>query len=207
MKLCPFCNAPEDKPHTTSCPTRNDKMQSGDPVYRDARPRSFQVGLEFQDYVCAQLAREHIVLQNLGSKLYQLQVGENLQGFEIKYDERCTDTGRLSIEVAEKSRDDPALPWTASGIARSDNTWLYIQGNRDIIFIFAKSWLLQYYTTAQPEITEKFGTIRTFYVPFTDAELGAARVLRPKASRSTKGIPLSVPQPQWAYADQVSQLT
>ena len=63
---------------------------------------SFQSGLEFQDFVCLRLAQEHVILQNTGSKLYQLRIGENLQGFEIKLDRRCTETGRLSIEIAEQ---------------------------------------------------------------------------------------------------------
>lgn len=147
--------------------------------YPDARPNSFGVGLEYQDFVCTLLAKENIILQNLGSKLYQLKVGENLQGFEIKYDERCTDTGRLSIEVAEKSRDDPALPWTSSGILRYDNTWLYIQGNYSVVYIFAKNWLLRYYHEKQPEIESFNGTIRRFFLPFPVADKCAAKVIRP----------------------------
>lgn len=150
------------------------------PYYPDARPRSFGVGLEFQDFVCLLLAKEHVILQNLGSKLYQLNVGENLQGFEIKYDERCTDTGRLSIEVAEKSRNDPALQWTESGIFRNDNSWLYIQGNYEVLYVFAKNWLLRYYQEKSPELVEWNGTIRRFFLPVRTAELAAAKVIRCK---------------------------
>jgi len=147
------------------------------PYYPDARPNSFQVGLEFQDYVCVLLAQDHIILQNLGSKLYQLQVGENLQGFEIKYDERCTDTGRLSIEIAEKSRNDPNLPWTPSGIMRDDNAWLYIQGNHEIIFVFAKNYLRRYFELKSPKVHENFGTVRKFYISLDNARVMAARVI------------------------------
>jgi len=138
---------------------------------------AFQVGLEYQDFVCIELAKQNIILQNIGSKLYQLTVGENLQGFEIKYDERCTDTGRLSIEVAEKSRADANLPWTPSGIMRNDNTWLYIQGNRQVAYIFAKKWLLLYLFKKKPKIEEFNGTIRRFFLPLAQAEQGAAKVL------------------------------
>lgn len=158
-------------------------MNPKQPIYPDARPQAFQVGLEYQDFVCMLLAREHIILQNIGSKMYQFKVGENLQGFEIKYDERCTDTTRLSIEVAEKSRNDPDAPWISSGIMRDDNTWLYIQGNYDTVFVFAKKWLVRYFKERKPEVEEKFGTIRTFYLPFSVAEVGAARILYPKAQR------------------------
>lgn len=149
-----------------------------DPVYPSAKSRSsFQDGLEFQDFVCSQLAARGVVLQNLSSRKYQFEIGENLQGFEIKLDARCAETGRLSIEIAEKSRDNPNLGWTPSGIMRGDNTWLYIQGNRKILFIFARQFLLNYFSTKQPEVEEKRGTIRTFYLPFEVAKKHAARVL------------------------------
>lgn len=149
-----------------------------EPLYPNAKsPTAFQDGLEFQDFVCEQLARRGVVLQNLSSKKYQLQIGENLQGFEIKLDDRCTDTQRLSIEVFEKTRDDPTLEWTPSGILRGDNSWLYIQGNRKILFVFAKRWLLNYYNATNPLISEKRGTIKTFYLPFPIARRHAARTI------------------------------
>lgn len=154
------------------------KLMRPEPFYPNAkRPTVFQDGLEFQDFVCTQLAQRGVVLQNLSSKKYQFEVGENLQGFEIKLDERCTDTKRLSIEVAEKTRNDPELQWTPSGILRDDNSWLYIQGNRRILFVFAKRWLLNYYNAKQPTVYEKFGTVKTFYLPFEIARRHAAKVL------------------------------
>lgn len=153
---------------------------SRDPRYPDApRQGTYQIGLEFQDFVCRELAREHIILQNTCSKKWQIEVGENLQGFEIKFDARCSDTGRLSIEVAEKARDLPLAPWVPSGIMRGDNTWLYIQGNYQTLYIFAKNWLRRWYTEKSPETEEKFGTIRTFYLKTEVAEVMAARVIRP----------------------------
>lgn len=149
-----------------------------DPVYPDAKSRtSFQDGLEFQDFVCNVLAKQGLILQNLSSKKWQYTVGENLQGFEIKQDNRCTETGRLSIEVAEKRANIEDLRWTPSGIMRDDNSWLYIQGNREILFLFAKSWLRRYYEKRQPEVTEKYGTVTTFYLPFEIAKICAVKVL------------------------------
>ena len=156
-------------------------MSSVDPVYPDAKSKSsYQDGLEFQDFVCSQLAKHAIVLQNLGSKRYQYNVGENLQGFEIKLDNNCTSTGRLSIEVFEKSRNDQALPWTKSGILRNDNTWLYIQGNYQVLYIFAKRFLLNYYESKkhfQNFVIEKHGTVKTFYIPNDTALKHAAKIL------------------------------
>jgi hypothetical protein len=131
-------------------------------------------GLAFQDFVCIQLAKRHIVLQNIGSKKYQFEVGENLQGFEIKLDTRCTDTGRLSIEVAEKTTRDVSV-WTPSGICRSDNSIVYIQGNYDCFWVFMKNWLLRYFENSQPkpDVTEFNGTIRRFFLPISVADVGA----------------------------------
>ncbi len=148
-----------------------------DPIYVDAKSAtSYQDGLDYQDFVCARLAKLHIIVQNIASKKFQFDVGENLQGFEIKLDERCADTGRLSIEVAEKSRADRP-DWTPSGIMRDDNSWLYIQGNYDIIFIFAKNWLRRWHDKKRPLIEDKHGTIRTFYLDFKVARTMAARVI------------------------------
>lgn len=149
-----------------------------DPKYPNAKSAtSFQDGLEFQDFVCTKLAEHGIILQNLSSRKYQYEVGENLQGFEIKMDNRCSETKRLSIEVAEKTRDDPVLPWTPSGICREDNSWLYIQGNRDVLFVFGKNWLQRYLSEKKPKTEDKYGTIRTFYLPFAAARVGAVRVM------------------------------
>lgn len=130
---------------------------------------SFQSGLEFQDYVCVLLAKKGIILQNLNSKLYQCQVGENLQGFEIKLDRLFKKYDHLSIEIAEKSRAD--LPqWTPSGIYRNDNSWLYIQGNYETLYVFSKRWLINLHKTGRYQNQELNGTVRKFYLPLRDAD-------------------------------------
>lgn len=148
-----------------------------DPIYLTApRATTFADGIEFQDFVCAELGKQGIILQNFASRKYQFAVGENIQGWEIKLDERCTETGRLSIEIAEKSRS--TMPdWTPSGIYRKDNTWLYIQGNCSLLFIFSKAWLQRYHRVKKPPIEESHGTVRKFYLPLPIARLCAVRVL------------------------------
>lgn len=133
---------------------------------------SLEKGLAFQDFVCVQLAKRHIVLQNIGSKKYQLEVGENLQGFEIKLDSRCTDTNRLSIEVYEKTARD-VLFWTPSGILRDDNSIVYIQGNYDCFWVFMKNWLVRYFEHKSPIVEEFNGTIQRFFLPVSEADIGA----------------------------------
>jgi hypothetical protein len=132
--------------------------------------------MEFQDFVCDQLARHHIILQNLCSKRWQLERGENLQGFEIKHDDWCTRSNRLSIEVAERS-SRRVKTWTPSGIYRDDNAWLYIQGNYDTLFVFAKNWLQRYHTKRLKGRWDQKPTVRTFYLPMHEAREWAVRVI------------------------------
>jgi hypothetical protein len=137
--------------------------------YPDAKHAdTFQMGMEFQDFVCIELAREGIILQNLVSKKHQFETGENLQGFEIKLDNRCTETGRLSIEIAEKSRAD-VNGWTPSGICRKDNTWLYVHGNYDALWVFGVKFLQQFLRDYKPQIHE-LPTIKKFYLPIPQAD-------------------------------------
>lgn len=152
-------------------------QQRPDPIYPNAKTKtSFQDGMEFQDFVCCVLAQSGIVLQNLASKRWQFEVGENLQGFEIKLDNRCTETKRLSIEIAEKARAEN-YTWVPSGIFRNDNSWLYIQGNESVLFIFQKSLLCKFFEQRKPEVSESFGTVRKFYLPMMKAEEMAAKTL------------------------------
>ncbi|GAJ22833.1 unnamed protein product, partial [marine sediment metagenome] len=114
--------------------------------YPDAdRDTVFQEGLEFQDFVMDLLLKDRgFVISNYSSKYYQQTHGENAQGIEIKLDNPILETGNVSIEVAEKSKaiNESFVP---SGIMREDNSWLYIQGNEKIIFIFGKKFLQQLY--------------------------------------------------------------
>ncbi len=151
---------------------------NSDPAYRDAKSvTSYQDGMEYQDFVCERLARHHIILQNIASRKFQYEVGENLQGFEIKLDNRCLETGQLSIEVAEKSAADNP-DWVPSGIMREDNSWLYLQGNYQIIFIFSKKLLREYLERKKPEIHKSLGTVQKFYMPLSTAHKWAARVIQ-----------------------------
>ncbi len=133
-------------------------------------------GEEFQDFAMAELLKCGIFVQPFAAKKNQIEIGESPQGVEIKYDGTSAKSGRLSIEVAEKSRNDPNLPWTPSGIMRGDNTRLYVQGNRRCLWIFAIHHIRHWYQTRKPEISEKFGTIQTFYLAYDAAEKVAAMV-------------------------------
>lgn len=145
--------------------------------YPDA-PRSdtIEAGNSFEDFVCDALAAEGITLRTYRSASRQLGVGESRAGFEIKLDAPSASTGRLSIEVAERTRNEQGRPWTQSGILRNDNTWLYIQGNPKFFWVFHKPTLVEYYRARKPKVDEKFGTVRTFYLSWNEADRLGKRI-------------------------------
>jgi hypothetical protein len=158
------------------------------PYYPDAdRETVFEEGLQFQDFVVDILLRElGIAVSNYSSRYYQYNFGENKQGIEIKLDRRISrtangeftnpDSGNVSIEVAEKSSSGKD-GWTDSGIMRADNSWLYIQGNYDIVFIFGKMFLRQLYLTRyRDKVREVKPTLKTFLLPVPVAKKYALKV-------------------------------
>ena len=140
---------------------------------------SFEVGNEFQDFVCIELAKEGIILQNINSKKFQYETGENLQGFEIKYDARCTGdkntiaTNQLSIEIAEKTNAHN-ISYIDSGIYRNDNSWLYVQGNYMMFWIFAKK-VLQLLHKSRRYSEHELPTIKKFYLSLVEADKYCAK--------------------------------
>jgi hypothetical protein len=128
-----------------------------------------QEGLEYQDFITDLLINElGISLSSYSSKKFQNSIGENRQGFEIKFDNRMIDTGNIYIEVKEKSNPDNAN-YVDSGIFRNDNTWLYLIGNYDSVYIFGKKHLiLMYEKNTYKQVTTS--TSIGFLLPVTDAE-------------------------------------
>ena len=141
-------------------------------LYPDAdRITVFEEALEFQDFVVDIFLKElGIVISNYSSRYYQNKYGENRQGIEIKLDTRMTDTKRISFELYEKV--NASIPyWTPSGILRNDNSWLYLQGNYELIYIFSKSFLIKLYEAKyKDKIWQPKDTIKTFLMPFKEAD-------------------------------------
>ena len=144
-------------------------------------PDSLESGNSFQDKVSRMLFDEsHIIIQYITSKNGQYNTGESEQGIEVKLDRRCTETGRLSIEIAEKSR--ASLPnWTPSGIYRNDNSWLYIHGNEETIWIFGHTILRLLHKSGRYKEDEAHGTIKKYYLPISDADRYALKKIEMKS--------------------------
>lgn len=136
-------------------------------------------GETYQQFVRLQLLeRYRLPIDYYTTKHEQFHIGESKQGIEVKLDNRCTETGRLSIELAEKTRAEQSI-WAASGIFRKDNTVFYVQGNYDIIFFFSKKVLQRYYLKNKPEIHE-LPTIKKFYLPFRYCYILADIIIHPR---------------------------
>lgn len=137
--------------------------------YPDAKHQNeFERGLEFQDFAQVQLAKIGITISYFVSRRCQYERGESLQGVEVKLDDLCTTTGRLSIEIAEKSKaSNPTF--AASGIYREDNTWLYVQGNYQRLFVFAKKHLRSLHLSGKFQEHQTL-TLKAFYLPIARAE-------------------------------------
>lgn len=116
-----------------------------------------------------------ILVQAFASQAHQFGTGESSQGVEIKLDTRFTETKQLSIEVAEKTKAENAL-WVPSGIYRNDNTWLYVQGNYDVVFVFAKKTLRRLHQSMLLTHHE-IATLQGFFLPLVLAEAHAAIVI------------------------------
>jgi len=131
--------------------------------------RMMELGNEFQDYVADVLAKTlGINITAYMSQKYQYNKGENRQGIEIKFDDKYKQTGNLYIEIAEK-REETNNDFVDSGIYRQDNTWLYVIGNYNIIFIFFKKFLVCLHKTHKYEEV-KTPTSKGFLLPKKDAE-------------------------------------
>lgn len=178
MTQCAYCNAPDGKPHTKGCQMNgngNGKPQGViTPVlYPDSKnKRSWEQGMEFQDFVVRQLNRFGLYIQLHASKMYQFEHGESVQMAEIKLDNRCLETGRLSIEVGE--RTSIRGQWVQSGIYRSDKTIFYIQGNQSRLYLFDRRvlqrWHIEKHNGKFSESPNDNPTVRKFYLPLEDAD-------------------------------------
>lgn len=157
-------------------------LYTGNSIHTD----SLTIGQEFQDFIIEKLhSVTGITVATFSSKKYQFNKGETMQGFEIKYDSRstgdctyykCTATGNVGIEVAEKSnKNNPNF--VSSGIYRKDNTWMYVVGNYDCAWIFSQNLLKILHKTNRYNEIQTLPTMKCFLLPIKDATKYAAKTL------------------------------
>ena len=125
---------------------RGTGLRDGRPMemnYDEYRKEKTSKAIEYQDFVCTWMAKNYgIVMTVFSSKKYQYNVGETLQGIEIKYDMMYGKTGNIYIETGEKA--SPRIgEYYNSGIYRNDNTWLYFIGDYDDLYVFSKKQLIK----------------------------------------------------------------
>jgi len=137
------------------------------PSYPNAkRPGLYNEGMEFEDFCRERCLEIGLVLNRYSSRKYQFEKGDGKID-EIKLDNRFTDTRRLSIEIAEKSREVNPY-YVPSGIYAKSNFWLYIQGNYDLIFVFSRKTLQRLHKEGLYREHQK-PTIISYYLPVADA--------------------------------------
>jgi len=113
--------------------------------YNNYRENKSKEAKEYQDFICEWMAKNYgIVMTIFSSKKYQYNIGESLQGVEIKYDMRYEETGNIYIETGEKAKPRNG-EYYPSGIFRNDNTWIYFIGNYNELFAFSKKQLVKIY--------------------------------------------------------------
>jgi len=99
-----------------------------------------------------------------------MDLGENIQGFEIKFDHLFRKTGNLYIEIMEKSNSSLEF-YSDSGINRHDNTWIYCVGDYEGIFLMQKSVLVAMNEKGSFKFVENgTKTSKGFLLPVTDAK-------------------------------------
>lgn len=163
--------------------------------YAQYRQTKIESGLLYQDFVvdcCWRLLGLAIV--QFSSRAYQTTVGESLTGVEIKHDERMAQTGNLWIELAEKAVPRPG-EYAKSGIRRDDNTWLYAIGNYDVIYLFAKRFLVALGEARKSDGAHTYKHLENntqtslgYLLPSRDAERYAAVILRPNAEKRVEKV-------------------
>ncbi len=130
--------------------------------------RDLRRGQEFQDHVVELFARElFIPLSCFSHPKKQDEMGENLQGIEIKFDDRLRETGNLFIEYRERS--GPTSEWHDSGILGRPHVWGFAIGDYQRVFFFSVRLLVNLKNTGKYKDVSG-STARGYILPQADAE-------------------------------------
>jgi hypothetical protein len=118
-------------------------------------------GQKFEEYIKKVFFERFTIYLDFTGKENQIKIGETLQGIEVKFDNKYKETGNVYIEVAEKTNPDNP-EYVKSGIYREDNTWLYVIGDYQTLYMFSKKHLKLLKDKCQSVITP---TSMGFLVP------------------------------------------
>lgn len=161
--------------------------QSGYPGSRN--PHSVAVGQAFERFIESEFHRRGWDYTPCETRDDQLRYGDALEGIEVKFDDRCSTTGRIAIEVAERTA--LTRPWTASGIYASSDATLYVQGNYHVVYVFRRADLRDYFESEKPDtINDNPNTVEKFYLSLRDAKALSIATIVPQYpwGRSDAGV-------------------
>lgn len=118
-----------------------------------------EIGEQYQDFVMKELLKIGVVVQCYSSGKYQYECGESISGIEIKHDSKIKETKRIYFETNAINKD--LNKFVKGGIFKEDNAWLYVIGDEDDIYIFAKAQIKQLCETilAKPELYLRYSRV------------------------------------------------
>tara|TARA_S200000501_G_C20603886_1_gene647124 strand:+ start:303 stop:794 length:492 start_codon:yes stop_codon:yes gene_type:complete len=107
--------------------------------------QKLEEGKKYEKFIKQELyIKKQLTLNLCGNKEQQINIGENLEGIEIKFDNKKNIYKNIYIELQEKTNKNNTY-WVNSGILRKDNTHSWIIGDYQEAFIFWKFHLKQLY--------------------------------------------------------------
>jgi hypothetical protein len=113
-----------------------------------------ELALQFQDQVYSYFKEEwkwHISHHTSLKK--QFELGENVQGIEIKHDQKFCKTGNIFISV---KRTYPYQEDKTSGIMKEHNKRFFVIGDKHKFYIFSLQKLRRYYENTNPILLKGF---------------------------------------------------
>lgn len=133
--------------------------------------KQLKIGKDFEKFVVDVFAdRCRIPLTITKTYREQIEIGETLEGYEIKLDTFYSKTGNLFIEIDEKSNPENAN-FITSGIFRQDNSKHYVIGDYNYIWVFWKHVLIKEFTLNVHRIAESgTKTSHGMLLPITRAD-------------------------------------
>ena len=145
-------------------------------ISNSGHPDSLSEGEYFQNYVARKFyERVKISIVYYTTQDDQRQIGESVQGIEVKLDNRCTGddgtkpTFQLGIEIGEKTNIHSEM-FTPSGIYAKGNTWLYVVGNYMMFWAFSKTELIRLHKSGKYKQFLGVPTMDAFFLPIEDAD-------------------------------------